>query len=101
MKDKAPGRAEYEMGRGRIPLWLPPDMIAFILSEWRRLADDTPDAILKQWNELAFLRHPPFITRKSLRLKQPTDKDISGLYAFRAFFARSSRRSASDRLRSS
>ena len=54
MKDKAPGRAEYEMGRGRIPLWLPPDMIAFILSEWRRLADDTPDAILKQWNELAF-----------------------------------------------
>lgn len=54
MKDATPGTIQYETTRGRIPLWLSPDMIAFILSEWRRLPDDTPDAILKQWGDLAF-----------------------------------------------
>jgi hypothetical protein len=43
-----------ELAKGRIALWLEPELVAFIADEWRRLPNEVLDPVKEPWNHLAF-----------------------------------------------
>ena len=42
-----------ELEKGRIPLWLDPNDILFLLNEWRKIPSDANENTLKKWSEIA------------------------------------------------
>lgn len=43
-----------EREKGRIPLWLDPEDIIFLLNEWRKIPKEADINILKAWANIAF-----------------------------------------------
>jgi hypothetical protein len=46
--------SKEEIEKGRIPLWLDPNDILFLLTEWRKIPSDAGEDILKTWSNIAF-----------------------------------------------
>lgn len=53
-KPVVPTNDADEISKGRIALWLEPEMIAFLANEWRRLPEDILEPVKEQWSVLAF-----------------------------------------------
>lgn len=43
-----------EIEKGRIPLWLDPNDILFLLNEWRKIPDDVNESVIGNWSRIAF-----------------------------------------------
>lgn len=43
-----------EKNKGRIPLWLNPEDILFLLNEWRKIPKEANENILHAWSNIAF-----------------------------------------------
>ena len=54
MDEKFRERAEIEIQKGRIPLWLNIDEITFIANEWRKIPPNIEDSDKKIWAQIAF-----------------------------------------------
>ena len=43
-----------EIEKGRIPLWLAPNDILFLLNEWRKIPENAENSVMETWNRVAF-----------------------------------------------
>ena len=49
-----PSDPNKEAEKGRVALWLDPNDIRFLLTEWRKIPDSVPDEVSESWSRIAF-----------------------------------------------
>jgi hypothetical protein len=54
LRDETGTNSEFEKESGRLALWLEPNDIKFILSEWRKVPDEETETIKESWGKLSF-----------------------------------------------
>ncbi len=54
LRDENGTNAIYEKESGRVALWLEPEDIQFILSEWRKVPDEASEQVKEAWGKLSF-----------------------------------------------
>ncbi len=54
LRDDNGTNALFEKENGRIALWLEPEDIRFIISEWRKVPDEKPEKDKEAWGKLSF-----------------------------------------------
>ena len=54
LRDEVGTNSEFEKENGRLALWLEPDDIQFVLSEWRKVSDEENETVKESWGKLSF-----------------------------------------------
>ncbi len=54
IRDEKGTDANFEKENGRLALWLDPDDIRFIISEWRKVPDGASEIVKEAWGKLSF-----------------------------------------------
>lgn len=54
LRDENGTNAIYEKESGRVALWLEPEEIRFIISDWRKVPDEASEQVKEAWGKLYF-----------------------------------------------
>ncbi len=54
LRDEKGIDAIFEKENGRLALWLEPEDIRFIISEWRKVPDEASEQVKEAWGKLSF-----------------------------------------------